>query len=114
MVPPEPIGSVPGQPDGGDLPPGSSSNGALGAPRGPRCPPLSARRRNKVGPMGRTLPLSSSIQVTFRPAVSSHLWNREDVMFNWLMHRGLAAFERQWNYDASYVHEMVEADPRAA
>jgi hypothetical protein len=35
-------------------------------------------------------------------------------MFKWLMHRGLAAFERQWNYDASYVHEMVEADPRAA
>ncbi len=35
-------------------------------------------------------------------------------MLKWLMHRGLAAFERQWNYDASYVHEMVEADPRAA
>ena len=27
---------------------------------------------------------------------------------------GIAAFERQWNYDASYVHEMIEADPRAA
>ena len=35
-------------------------------------------------------------------------------MFKWLMHRGVAAFERQWNYDASYVHEMIEADPRAA
>ena len=35
-------------------------------------------------------------------------------MFKWLMHRGIATFERQWNYDASYVHEMVEADPRAA
>jgi hypothetical protein len=30
------------------------------------------------------------------------------------MRRGLAAFERQWNYDASYVHEIVEVDPRAA
>ena len=35
-------------------------------------------------------------------------------MVKWLMHRGIAAFERQWNYDASYVHEMIEADPRAA
>lgn len=35
-------------------------------------------------------------------------------MFKWLMHRGIAAFERQWSYDASYVHEMIEADPRAA
>jgi hypothetical protein len=35
-------------------------------------------------------------------------------MFKWLMHRGTAIFERQWNYDASYVHEMIEADARAA
>jgi hypothetical protein len=35
-------------------------------------------------------------------------------MFKWLMHRGVAAFERQWNYDASYLHEVIEADPRAA
>jgi alkylhydroperoxidase family enzyme len=35
-------------------------------------------------------------------------------MFKWLMHRGVAGFERQWNYDASYVHELIEADPRAA
>lgn len=35
-------------------------------------------------------------------------------MLKWLMHRGIAAFERQWSYDASYVHEMIEADPRAA
>jgi hypothetical protein len=26
----------------------------------------------------------------------------------------MANFERQWNYDASYVHEMIDADPRAA
>ena len=35
-------------------------------------------------------------------------------MLKWLMRRGIAAFERQWNYDASYVHDMIEADPRAA
>ena len=35
-------------------------------------------------------------------------------MFKWLMHRGTAAFERQWNYDASYVHELIDIDPRAA
>jgi hypothetical protein len=35
-------------------------------------------------------------------------------MLKWLMRRGITAFERQWNYDASYMHEMVQADPRAA
>jgi hypothetical protein len=35
-------------------------------------------------------------------------------MVKWLMKRGIAAFERQWNYDASYLHEIVEASPRAA
>ena len=35
-------------------------------------------------------------------------------MVKWLMRRGIAAFERQWDYDASYVHEMINASPRAA
>jgi hypothetical protein len=35
-------------------------------------------------------------------------------MVKWLMRRGIAAFERQWNYDAGYVHEIIEASPRAA
>jgi alkylhydroperoxidase family enzyme len=35
-------------------------------------------------------------------------------MLRWLMHHGATAFERQWNYDASYVHEMIDADPWAA
>ena len=36
------------------------------------------------------------------------------VMLKWLMTRGLRSFERKWNYDARYVHEMIDADPRAA
>jgi hypothetical protein len=35
-------------------------------------------------------------------------------MLKWLMRRGIAAFERQWRYDAGYLHEIVEASPRAA
>ena len=35
-------------------------------------------------------------------------------MLKWLMRRGVAAFEKQWNYDATYLHEMIEASPRAA
>ena len=35
-------------------------------------------------------------------------------MVKWLMKRGIAAFERQWHYDASYLHEIIEASPRAA
>lgn len=35
-------------------------------------------------------------------------------MLRWLMRRGVAAFERQWDYDASYVRDIIEADPLAA
>ena len=35
-------------------------------------------------------------------------------MVKWLMRRGIAAFERQWSYDAGYVHELIDASPRAA
>lgn len=35
-------------------------------------------------------------------------------MLKWLMHRGLAAFERKWSYDASYLHELIEISPKAA
>src|SRR5688500_12839346 len=35
-------------------------------------------------------------------------------MLKWLMRRGIAAFERQWNYDAAYLHEIIEVSPRAA
>ncbi len=35
-------------------------------------------------------------------------------MFKWLMHRFTRRFEQQWDYDASYLHEMIDADPRAA
>ena len=35
-------------------------------------------------------------------------------MMKWLVNRGVAAFERQWNYDAGYVHEIIDVSPRAA
>jgi hypothetical protein len=35
-------------------------------------------------------------------------------MVKWLMRRGIRAFERKWDYDAGYLHEMIEASPRAA
>src|SRR5262245_26994593 len=35
-------------------------------------------------------------------------------MLRYLMNRAVRGFERQWNYDASYIHEMVDADPMAA
>jgi hypothetical protein len=34
-------------------------------------------------------------------------------MIRWFFRRQIAAFERTWNYDASYVHEMIDTDPRA-
>jgi len=35
-------------------------------------------------------------------------------MVRWLLRRAIGAFERQWNYDASYIREMIEVSPRAA
>jgi len=34
-------------------------------------------------------------------------------MLRWFLRRQISAFERTWNYDASYMREMIEADPRA-
>jgi hypothetical protein len=35
-------------------------------------------------------------------------------MLKWFMRKGLAAFERKWGYDASYMREIIDASPRAA
>jgi hypothetical protein len=35
-------------------------------------------------------------------------------MLRWLFRRTVSAFERKWNYDASYLREMIDASPRAA
>jgi hypothetical protein len=35
-------------------------------------------------------------------------------MLKWFLNRQIAKFERTWNYDASYIHEMIDGDPRAA
>ena len=34
-------------------------------------------------------------------------------MIRWFLRRQIAAFERTWNYDASYMREVIDADPRA-
>src|SRR5262245_40572770 len=35
-------------------------------------------------------------------------------MFRWLFRRMVGALERRWNYDASYVREIIDASPLAA
>lgn len=35
-------------------------------------------------------------------------------MLRWLMRRRIAAFERAYDYDMSYISDLVDADPRAA
>ena len=34
-------------------------------------------------------------------------------MLKWFLRRQIGAFERTWNYDASYLRELLDADPRA-
>jgi hypothetical protein len=35
-------------------------------------------------------------------------------MLKWFMRKGIAAFERKWSYDASYLHELLDVDTAAA
>jgi hypothetical protein len=35
-------------------------------------------------------------------------------MIKWMLRRGIAKFEREWNYDAGYLRDMAEVSPRAA
>jgi hypothetical protein len=34
-------------------------------------------------------------------------------MIRWFLRRQIAAFERAWNYDAAYMHELIDIDPQA-
>jgi hypothetical protein len=34
-------------------------------------------------------------------------------MIKWLLRRWIGKFERTWNYDASYLRDVLDADPRA-
>jgi len=35
-------------------------------------------------------------------------------MIKWALHRAIHKFERDWNYDASYMRDIIDASPRAA
>jgi hypothetical protein len=35
-------------------------------------------------------------------------------MMKWILRKGIAKFELDWNYDATYMRDMVDASPRAA
>ena len=34
-------------------------------------------------------------------------------MSRWFLWRRVAAFERAWNYDASYLRDLIDVDPSA-
>src|SRR5262245_29292779 len=40
--------------------------------------------------------------------------DRRSQMIKWALRKVIGKFERAWNYDASYVREMIDASPRAA
>jgi hypothetical protein len=44
--------------------------------------------------------------------VFSSTERRCEVM-KWLLSRWINKFERTWNYDASYLRDVLDADPRA-
>jgi hypothetical protein len=40
--------------------------------------------------------------------------DRRSDMIKWALRRAIDKFERDWNYDASYMRDMADASPRAA
>jgi hypothetical protein len=40
--------------------------------------------------------------------------DRRDNMIRWILRRAIDKFERQWQYDASYMRDIIDASPRAA
>src|SRR5262249_62057788 len=49
----------------------------------------------------------------FRRFATDASRERSRPMLRWFLQRQIAAFERTWNYDASYMHEVIDVDPRA-
>jgi hypothetical protein len=39
---------------------------------------------------------------------------RRSEMIRWALRKAIGRFERDWNYDASYMRDLVDASPRAA
>jgi hypothetical protein len=35
-------------------------------------------------------------------------------MIKWILRKAIGKFERDWNYDAGYMHDIIDASPRAA
>ena len=35
-------------------------------------------------------------------------------MIQWALRKGIDKFERDWNYDASYMRDLIDASARAA
>lgn len=52
----------------------------------------------------------SRLELLFRPVVGD--WNAE--MIRWVLRKAIGNFERRWNYDASYMRDIIDASPRAA
>jgi hypothetical protein len=46
-------------------------------------------------------------------AHSAAAMKRRRPMIRWFMQRWIDKFERDWNYDASYMRDVLDADPRA-
>ena len=40
--------------------------------------------------------------------------DRRSDMFRWALRKGIDKLEREWNYDASYIRDVIDASPRAA
>src|SRR5262249_32669582 len=71
---------------------------------------LSCAVRRAVGPAQPAVAVMSHFEALSRLTVG----DRRSGMIKLLLRRAIDKFERDWNYDASYMRDMIDASPRAA
>jgi hypothetical protein len=59
------------------------------------------------------VPPALAIWIAWPHAPNTTKQRRAATMLKWYLNRWIGKFERTWNYDASYLHELVDIDPRA-
>jgi hypothetical protein len=93
---------------------------------GRRGVPRAARAGAPVGRRGRTRARASAARrsadrlsaaglgdLARVDAARRNIGERRSTMIKWFLQRWIGKFERDWNYDAGYLRDVLDADPRA-
>src|SRR5262249_53525131 len=54
-----------------------------------------------------------ALWIAWSPFTRRYKQRRRRAMIKWFLRRWIDKFERTWSYDASYLRDVLDADPRA-